>query len=244
MSLATDFNIAPYYDDYAESKNYLRVLFRPGYAVQARELTQLQTILQKQSERIGFHFFKQGSKVIGGDIVLNTDVKALKMENNYAGEEIVFTNFTGKQIKGVTSGARGTVLAVVDITTTDPKTFIYRPTTITDFDDGETISTIETSGTSATSVSSGGASGITGAVKDASIVSISEGVFFVSGFFVFVSAQTIVLDKYSNLPSGRIGLAITETLLSSTDDTSILDNAQGSLNLAAPGADRFKVGLT
>ena len=244
MSLATDFNIAPYYDDYAESKNYLRVLFRPGYAVQARELTQLQTILQKQSERIGFHFFKQGSKVLGGDIVLNTDVKALKMENNYAGEEIVLTKFTGKQIKGVTSGARGTVLAVVDITTTDPKTFIYRPTTITDFDDGETISTIETSGTSATSVSSGGASGITGAVKDSSIVSISEGVFFVSGFFVFVSAQTIVLDKYSNLPSGRVGLAITETLLSSTDDTSILDNAQGSLNFAAPGADRFKVGLT
>ena len=48
MALSTDFNVDPYYDDYAESKNFYRVLFRPGYAVQAREVTQLQTILQKQ----------------------------------------------------------------------------------------------------------------------------------------------------------------------------------------------------
>ena len=42
---------SPYYDDYDESKNYLKVLFKPGYPVQARELTQLQTALQAQIER-------------------------------------------------------------------------------------------------------------------------------------------------------------------------------------------------
>ena len=37
--------VFPYYDDFDEDKNFKRILFRPGYAVQARELTQLQTIL-------------------------------------------------------------------------------------------------------------------------------------------------------------------------------------------------------
>ena len=57
--MATNFNVSPYYDDFAESKNFHRVLFRPSYAVQGRELTQLQTILQNQVERFGEHVFKR-----------------------------------------------------------------------------------------------------------------------------------------------------------------------------------------
>ena len=45
MALETDFNVSPYYDDYSESKDYHKVLFKPAVALQARELTQLQTIL-------------------------------------------------------------------------------------------------------------------------------------------------------------------------------------------------------
>ena len=51
MALTTDFNVDPYYDDYDETKGFYRILFRPGYAFQAREVTQLQTILQKLVER-------------------------------------------------------------------------------------------------------------------------------------------------------------------------------------------------
>ena len=57
----TIFNVSPYYDDFNEEKKFLRMLFRPGYAVQSRELTQLQTILQNQIERFGNHVFKDGS---------------------------------------------------------------------------------------------------------------------------------------------------------------------------------------
>ena len=46
--MALNFNTDPYYDDYNEDKNFHRILFKPGVAVQARELTQLQTILQNQ----------------------------------------------------------------------------------------------------------------------------------------------------------------------------------------------------
>jgi len=48
MALDTDFNREPYYDDYDPDKGYYRILFRPGFAVQTRELTQLQTTLQEQ----------------------------------------------------------------------------------------------------------------------------------------------------------------------------------------------------
>ena len=45
MALTTNFNAAPYYDDYNQDDAYYRILFRPGFAVQAREVTQLQTQL-------------------------------------------------------------------------------------------------------------------------------------------------------------------------------------------------------
>jgi len=78
-NVTTDFNVTPYYDDYDEDKQFLRVLFRPGFAVQGRELTQLQTILQKQSSRLGDHIFKDGSKVLGGEVTLDTEVYYLKL---------------------------------------------------------------------------------------------------------------------------------------------------------------------
>ena len=45
MPSPTDFNLSPYYDDFSESKKFHRILFRPSFAVQARELTQAQSIL-------------------------------------------------------------------------------------------------------------------------------------------------------------------------------------------------------
>mgnify|MGYP003965091361 FL=1 len=71
MSSPTDFNLSPYYDDFTESKKFHRILFRPTFAVQARELTQAQTILQNQMERMGDHFFKQGAMVIPGQVGLD-----------------------------------------------------------------------------------------------------------------------------------------------------------------------------
>ena len=65
MALETDFNVSPYYDDYDESKDYHKVLFKPAVALQARELTQLQSILQDQVEKFGHYVFKEGSIVKG-----------------------------------------------------------------------------------------------------------------------------------------------------------------------------------
>ena len=96
----------------------------------------------------------------------------------------------------------------------------------------------------ANTVSLSGSSGIAEAQNTASIASISEGCFYISGFFVLVQDQTISLDKYSNTPTKRIGVTATEAIVQTDDDTSILDNAQGTANYAAPGADRFSITLT
>ena len=94
----TNFNIAPYYDDYDKDKNFHRILFRPGFAVQARELTQLQTILQQQVTRFGDNIFKEGSKVFGGDVTLNTQVNSLKLESAYDSATVQVGSFDGKTI--------------------------------------------------------------------------------------------------------------------------------------------------
>ena len=58
----------PYFNDYEEGKKFLQVMFKPGYPVQARELSQAQSILQNQIERFGNHIFKNGSVVLGGEV--------------------------------------------------------------------------------------------------------------------------------------------------------------------------------
>mgnify|MGYP001355343132 FL=1 len=72
MPQKTNLNVAPFYDDFDQEKNFYKVLIRPGYSIQARELTQLQSILQNQIENYGKHQFKQGDLVIPGEVGLNT----------------------------------------------------------------------------------------------------------------------------------------------------------------------------
>jgi hypothetical protein len=68
MALQTDFNVSPYYDDYDPQKDFYRILFQPGVAVQARELNQLQAILQNQIEKFGDNIFKRGTIIEGCNI--------------------------------------------------------------------------------------------------------------------------------------------------------------------------------
>ena len=46
--MALNLNASPYYDDFSDDKRFHKILFKPGVAVQARELTQLQAVLQDQ----------------------------------------------------------------------------------------------------------------------------------------------------------------------------------------------------
>ena len=79
MPQKTNLNINPYYDDFDKANNFYRVLFKPGYPIQARELTTLQSILQSQIESFGSHIFKEGSMVIPGGVTYDRFFEAVKI---------------------------------------------------------------------------------------------------------------------------------------------------------------------
>ena len=236
MPSKTDFNVDPYYDDFSESKKFHRVLYRPAFAVQARELTTQQSILQNQIEQFGDHMFQHGAMVIPGQISFDNLYFAVKL-TSFTG---TLTDYNGNSITGGTSGVVADVVGTVATDGTDPDTLFvkYRNSgTANDaskFTDGETI----TSGNSSASTA------VVSTCETGSAVNIDAGTYYINGFFVDVAQQTLVLEKYSTTPSFRVGLTITETFVTSTDDTSLLDNATGSSNANATGAHRFKIDLT
>ena len=81
MPIETNLNISPYFDDYDQDKDYYKILFRPGVSVQARELTQLQTILQNQIERFGDHVFKSGTIISGVNFNFNEKYEYVKVDD-------------------------------------------------------------------------------------------------------------------------------------------------------------------
>ena len=100
-SLNTNFNVDPYYDDFDETKNFHRILYRPGFAAQARELTQMQTMLQNQIDRFGEHIFKEGSVVAGLSVNYDNDYKFVKVRDaDSSGTTLTLTDAVGKFITG------------------------------------------------------------------------------------------------------------------------------------------------
>ena len=247
--MATNFNVSPYYDDFSDSKNFHRVLFRPAFAVQARELTQLQTILQNQVERFGEHVFKEGAMVIPGEVTLNTKYEYVKLASHSTSTA---SNMVGLTVTGATSGIEAEVVNSSEASSTAAATIyvIYKKTgtdnTTKRFTEGETLNFTFSSASATAVVGTSGTSLPTSsnALGFASSVNVQAGVYFVNGFFVSNSEETLILEPYSNTPSFRVGFTVTESFVTPEDDTSLNDNATGSSNINAPGAHRFKVALS
>jgi hypothetical protein len=100
MPIQTDLSVSPYFDDYNETKDFYKILFRPGVAVQARELNQLQTILQKQIERFGDNIFKRGTIVDGCDIKFHDTFPYVKIKDNQNdGKTVIASQYVGYYLK-------------------------------------------------------------------------------------------------------------------------------------------------
>ena len=245
------FNIDPYFDDFKESKKFLRIMFKPGFALQAREVTQLQTILQNQIDRFGQHIFENGSVVLNGQVTENYLRYA-----RIAG----LTGFTdARSLIGTVVGSPTTNQAKVihaepalNATTVDPYQIIFF-----EYLQGGTAfavnNTLEgTVGGAAISFSLSG-QGNASAIGDATIVSVNSGVRFIDGYFVYHDAQMIAAHtttgaagaKYRDFvnPTTRIGFHANKSFVTSSEDESLNDPAFGYYNYSAPGADRFKIDL-
>ena len=262
MPQKTNLNISPYYDDYNKDDNYYKILFKPGYPVQARELTGLQSLLQNQVESFGKHIFKEGSMVIPGGIELDRSYFSAKINDTHLGIDVsvylssIIASNGGKglRVRGQTSGIVATI-----------KNFILPPAegvdniTIfikyqqsgtsgesTSFPDGEVLILEEplTYGNTTLTI---GETVLTLVSEDATATGcafgVNAGVYFMRGSFVDVPSSLIILEPYSIEPSYRVGFDISEEIINSNDDASLYDNAKGFTNFAAPGADRFKISV-
>ena len=263
MAQKTNLNISPYFDDFfedgvgARDKNYYKLLFNPGKPIQTRELNTLQSILQNQVGTFGSHIFKDGSVVIPGNIVFDSQFYAVKLNNSQYGVDIqqYVEKYVGKTIIGQLSGVSATVQFVQLTNSEIENVTLYVKYTNSDnnfeinpFSDNELLYSTESIsfGSSGNTIAAGTpfASTISSnATEIGSAASIGEGVYFIRGTFVQVQKGTLVLDPYTNTSSYRVGLTIIEELVSSGDDPSLYDNARGFSNYAAPGADRFKISV-
>jgi len=239
--MAIDFNVEPFFDDFlasngAKENNYMRVLFRPGFAVQARELTQIQSILQNQIKQFGDHIFQNGSPVFGGHITYDLKVPFIKLQTAYNGADVDLEDYENAVIRNVagSSKVRAKVIATDD-TQTNP-TLMVKYLRGSNFANNEVISNAESGGDEAKLLASG-ATGI------GSVATIQPGIFYVDGFFVNVPEQSIVLDPYGNTPSFKVGLQIVEKVVDESADANLLDPAQLSFNYQAPGAHRYQFNL-
>ena len=256
MSQKINLNASPYYDDFDNQKNFHRVLYKPGFPVQARELTQQQSILQDQIEKFGNHVFKDGSVVIPGGVGYDTQYNAVKLNNTNFNVDIsiYIDNFIGKKIVGSQSGIEAVVkfIALPDGNDVENVTLYVsylsadNNSQYSAFVDGETLSATENViyGNTTINANTPFASLVSeNATAVGSAAFISQGVYYIRGFFVNVSDQTIILDHYSNTPKYRIGLQIKELIVNAKEDESLYDNAKGFTNFAAPGADRLNIQL-
>lgn len=239
--MAINLNTEPYYDDFNEDKNFYQVLFKPSLAVQARELTQLQTILRDQIKKFGNHVFQHGSVVIPGNSLSDLAVPYVTVESTYNSQSINISNFEGKTIVGATSGVEAIVKKTAAVNETDPITLYLSYTSGNSsgdvvFVDGEELYVKDATTIRATAKSSA-ATGV------GSLAYINHGVYYINGTFVTVTAQSTIISKYTSAPSCHVLLKIKEELVDSSSDETLLDNAQSSYNYAAPGADRLKISL-
>ena len=253
--MTTDFNTEPYNDDFSEDNKFYRILFRPGYAVQARELTQLQTILQDQITKQGNHIFKQGAMVLPGQIFINNS-PYVKLKSSYGG--VNTANFIDDLLDTVvvgSSGLRALITHIEDGTSTDYLTIYVQylnaatnDNVTTVFGDDEVITSADAVYNFQTIANV--TPGTAAATGTGSVAIIQRGIYFINGFFVLCSHettglhQTLVLEKYTTVSSYRVGLTIVETNIFSDTDETLLDNAQGTYNYAAPGANRYHIELT
>ena len=249
MALQTNTNVKPYYDDWEENKNYHRVMFKAGFPVQARELTQSQTILQDQIEKLASRFLTNGDQVQPGEFTLVNPAVYVRLSSMTQGATV--EDFIGFYVTGATSGVKAKVQWAAPRTEDDDATFYVNYVTggstseYKTFLEGEVLeSTNPNLFTATVGVTNISKPVDTPALGQGVLFNVTEGTYYVNGFMVNVENQTIIVEKYDVSPTCVIGFNVDESFITSNEDPSLLDNSQGSSNFAAPGADRLQITLT
>ncbi len=232
-----NFNKTPYYDDYDETKNTLKVLFKPGFHIQVRELNELQSIFLNQIKKFGDNIFKNGSIVEGGQCSI-ADCAYIVL--NY--DSTIISNI----IDTVTNISDGSLKAkVLYHEVQNNQLFIfYSPINLNgnriDFRPSQTIY-FDFNGLEQFDNLFELPNSQIITIDYAKLFFISEGIFYFNGLFIKNDSQYYVL--FDKNWSGWIGFNVVDEIITSFEDESLLDNAIETTNFGAPGADRYLITL-
>jgi hypothetical protein len=236
-------NTRPYYDDFDSAKNFHKILFVPGNPVQARELTQIQSILQHQIKMQGDHIFKNGTMVIPGNVFYDNNVTVLRLKASYDGTvtDTILSTLIGTTLTSQSVATLTAKVIHVQASTPDfqyPLVFIKYTSASATRDTFNKEELLVTDTAQIIQVSGSDDYHIEG-----SICRISEGVFYINGYFVGVDSQNIAVKYDVSSPTCVVGLKLVETIVTAKEDASLYDNVLGFSNQSAPGADRYKIEL-
>ena len=81
MPIETDLSVAPYFDDFSEDKNFMRILYKPDVAVQTREMNQTQSIWQNQLENLGNNIYRRGTIIDGCNFTFHDRYPYIKIND-------------------------------------------------------------------------------------------------------------------------------------------------------------------
>jgi len=236
------FNVNPYYDDFDEDKRFLKMLFRPGYALQARELTQIQSILQNQIERFGNFVLDDGSMVFGGQIT-EIPTKVVSLSGLTGGGGIKVEGLKDKVVSLFASGT--TSYAKIIHGTKNPLTnedvIYYQYMSGTTASGSLSVQGFNTGITFTASTSGNSVNGL--------VVFVDQGIRYTNGYFVSHPAQRIGVYQEGvstvdfETPDSSVGFNVKKSIVTHQEDISLRDPASGFYNFNAPGSDRFKIEL-
>lgn len=244
--MTTNFASAPYFDDFDPEKNFYKVLFKPGFAVQARELNQLQSILQHQTSVFANHIFKKNSVVIPGGVSLNNTADLIFISGLVDPSVLI-----GKTITNATSfdftddstldGFITAVVVGVQSASESTPAVLYLKYIKAQPDRGR-FNINEPLATVGQQLIRFTVADIPGAIAIGKTTTVSKGVFFTKDTFVDCPPQTIIIETDNeSVTNCVIGLNVVERIVTSDEDESLLDNANGTPNQYAPGADRRQI---
>ena len=259
MPINTDLNVSPYFDDFDANNQYYRILFRPSVAVQARELTQAQSILQNQIESFGNWTFKNGDVVSGCSVTDDPVLPFVRLQDfqtNSASYNI--ESFANLQAVSQTSNLTATIVTVTagvesnypntnvlylsyknsgdngEKVFSNNETLVFYNIPRTGNDEIDIVATINTYANSATNqITVGNAHGI----------HVDGGIVYLNGNFVKVLTPTYgLVNNFGTYAANTVvGFQLIENIITENQDPTLLDNALGYSNENAPGAHRLQL---
>jgi Domain of unknown function (DUF4815)/PA14 domain len=261
MGIETDLNVSPYYDDAnnAINDNYHRILFRPSVPVQAREMTQLQDILQNQIERFGDNIFVAGTIIKGCNFNFDSNYYYTKILDlrPVDSQPVNPSQYVGLLAHEPTSNLYAICVNYQDgYQSQDPNLntlyFKYLNSGINNeqhFASGTQLTFYTNTDINYANSTNQFANGdvkvasVANAVGTGYSMSVSSGVIFQKGHFIQVGNNvSTIVSKYSNSPSNVVvGFNISENIITELQDTNLYDPSIGSVNYSAPGAHRLQL---